>query len=197
VAGGQLNIASGEGATVGGGAANIAAGLGATVPGGAQNSAVANWSFAAGHRAIANHNGSFVWADDSAPFFFSTATNQFAIRASSGVMIQSSNTALDLRGGGTIRVAGAGTNAVTPVFIHRATATNTFFNETVIDHPHSNNDPNAIVFVTQNWNPGGTAGTYNPHAVGVYYSPPRWRIFNQDGISMPTNAAFNVMIVKP
>ena len=35
-------------------------------------------------------------------------------------------------------------------FVHTATATNTSFNYTLIDHPLTNNNPNAIVLVTQN-----------------------------------------------
>ena len=42
-------------------------------------------------------------------------------------------------------------------FVHTATATNTGFNYTLIDHPLTNNNPNAIVLVTQNYNPGGGA----------------------------------------
>ncbi|MBU1877357.1 MAG: hypothetical protein KJ734_00240, partial [Chloroflexi bacterium] len=40
-------------------------------------------------------------------------------------------------------------------FVHTTTAANTSGNYTYIDHPLTNNNPNAIVLVTQNWNPGG------------------------------------------
>ena len=85
----------------------------------------------------------------------------------------------------------------TSVFLHKATATNTIVNTTDINYPLTNNDPNAIVFVTPNWNPGGTnTGTYNDHPIGVSYDivGQRWSIFNQDGAAMPDGAWFNVMV---
>jgi hypothetical protein len=45
------------------------------------------YSFAAGYRARALHNGSFVWADSTEENFQSLVTNEFAIRASNGVRI--------------------------------------------------------------------------------------------------------------
>jgi hypothetical protein len=63
VGGGSLNTSLSEGATVGGGVANSASGAYATVPGGHANVASGNHSFAAGHRAMAQNKGSFVWAD--------------------------------------------------------------------------------------------------------------------------------------
>ena len=81
-------------------------------------------------------------------------------------------------------------------FVHTATNTNTSGNHTYIDHPLTNNNPNAIVLVTQNWNPGGVGNKYNSHPIGVYYSSgeQKWAVFNQDLASMPTGAAFNVLI---
>jgi len=80
------------------------------------------------------------------------------------------------------------------VFVHTATAGNIIGNWTIIDHPLTNNNPNAIVSITQNWNPGGTGEIYNDHVVGVWYHDglEKWAIFNQDGITMPTGASFNV-----
>ncbi len=86
----------------------------------------------------------------------------------------------------------------TAVFVHTATAGNISGNHTYIDNPLSNNNPNAILLVTPNWDPGGTGGVYEDHPIGVYYEALRnqWAIFNQDGLSapMPLGAAFNVMI---
>jgi hypothetical protein len=61
----------------------------ATIPGGLSNEIGANGSFslAAGRRAVANHAGSFVWADSTNADFSSTADNQFSIRAANGVFI--------------------------------------------------------------------------------------------------------------
>ncbi len=52
-------------------------------------------------------------------------------------------------------------------FVHTATAANIAGHYTYIDHPLTNENPNAIVLVTQNWNPGGGSGTYNDHPIGV------------------------------
>lgn len=93
VIGGYDNTASGIYATVGGGENNLANGFSATVPGGNRNWATGTYSFAAGRRAHAKHNGTFVWADsdgDAQPEgtpFFSTSPDQFLIRAGGGVGI--------------------------------------------------------------------------------------------------------------
>jgi hypothetical protein len=206
IGGGQSNrvdtgfLADGRGATIGGGAFNYISefGLHGTIPGGYSNTVLFPYGFAAGYRAKANHSGSFVWADRTENDFASTTDNQFAVRANNGVMIQSAETALDLRGGGAMRVQGAGVGSSTPVFIHRATAANTLGNVTTIDHPHSNGQPNAILIVTPNYNPGGVGGTYNNSPIGVYYSAGKWTIFNQTTTtSISIGAAFNVMVVKP
>ena len=84
-------------------------------------------------------------------------------------------------------------------FVHTATAANISGNYTVIDHPLINGNPNAIVFVTQNWNPGNVGGTYNNHNIGIWYSSSqqKWAIFNQDLAAMPVDAAFNVLVQVP
>jgi hypothetical protein len=81
-------------------------------------------------------------------------------------------------------------------FVHAATAANTYADFTLIDHPRTNNNPNAIVLVTQNWNPGGGSPTYNDHHVGVWYNggAQKWAIWNRDGASMPVGANLNVLI---
>ncbi len=88
VGGGENNAASAAYATVGGGQTNTASGYSATVGGGANNTAAGDYSFAGGRQAKANHSGSFVWADDTVADFASTAANQFCIRASGGVMLE-------------------------------------------------------------------------------------------------------------
>lgn len=86
----------------------------------------------------------------------------------------------------------AGTN----VFTHTATLANTSGNYTDIDHPRTNNKPYAKVLVTQNYNPGGGGGTYNDNPIGVWYNAftHKWSIFNQNKVSMPNGASFNVFI---
>jgi hypothetical protein len=101
IGGGQDNIASSNYATVGGGRSNTASGDYATVPGGLLNDAGGLLSFAAGHRAIANHDGTFVWADITDANFSSTEPNQFLIRASGGVGIGTNSPSSKLEVTGT------------------------------------------------------------------------------------------------
>ncbi len=93
VGGGESNKATGSRSTIGGGSLNTASALYATVPGGLRNSARGSASFAAGYNARADHDGSFVWNDRSqtlsnhADSLYTTAENQFLIRAAGGVGI--------------------------------------------------------------------------------------------------------------
>jgi hypothetical protein len=85
IAGGHSNIASGLFSTIGGGSANTTSGYHAMVPGGYNNTAQGNFSFAAGRRAQANHDGAFVWGDDHPADIYSPADNTFIVRASGGI----------------------------------------------------------------------------------------------------------------
>ncbi|MCP4569403.1 MAG: hypothetical protein GY841_17650 [FCB group bacterium] len=90
IGGGYSNMISGgdvHTAAIGGGAHNHAGGKWSTIPGGRACSTSANYSFAAGRRAKALHDGSFVWADSTDADFSSTGPNQFSIRAENGVRI--------------------------------------------------------------------------------------------------------------
>lgn len=132
VGGGYNNIASGDSSTIGGGFLNTASDLDATVSGGVRNSATAYgsvvcggagnkatngyavvaggftnvaggiYSFAAGYGAQALHGGAFVWADSEGIPFTSTANNQFLIRATGGVGVNTNNP-----NGAALNVAGA------------------------------------------------------------------------------------------
>jgi hypothetical protein len=84
------------------------------------------------------------------------------------------------------------------VFIHHATPENTSANSTYLDTPLTDGNPNAVLMVTHNWNPGGGSGKYNDHPIGVWYYPDRgkWAIFNQDRAAMPVGADFNVAVLK-
>jgi hypothetical protein len=78
------------------------------------------------------------------------------------------------------------------VYAHTATATTITNNWTDLDNSVTNNNPQAVVFVTPNWNPGSTMGVYDTHPIGVWYHNGRWAIFNQDRAAMPVGASFNV-----
>ena len=110
VSGGYGNTASTSSATVAGGYGNTASGGSATVAGGSYNTAAGDYSFAAGLRAKANHNGAFVWADSQLADFTSTANDQFLIRAQGGVGINNANpqAPLHVNGGGDADLSSGG-----------------------------------------------------------------------------------------
>jgi hypothetical protein len=83
------------------------------------------------------------------------------------------------------------------VFVHTASAANVLSHSTVIDYPLTNGNPNAILLVTPNIDPGGIYGVGDDHPIGVFYDGSNWRIFNQDGAAMPVGAAFNVFVPPP
>ena len=91
VVSGQYSTSSGYVATVGGGNNNVSSGYGAAVPGGSFNLAGGTDSLAAGRRAHANHDGSFVWADTTDADFASQRNDQFRIRANGGVRFDINN----------------------------------------------------------------------------------------------------------
>jgi hypothetical protein len=84
IAGGVQNKASGESSVVAGGYFNSASGDFSTIPGGDGNVASGNWSFAAGRRAHAEGDGSFVFADSNNFNFEYANENYFAVRCTGG-----------------------------------------------------------------------------------------------------------------
>jgi hypothetical protein len=76
-------------ATIGGGHGNIISDTApyATIPGGDDNEAWGDYSFAAGRRAKAEHDGAFVWADATDADFASERDDQFRVRAEGGVRL--------------------------------------------------------------------------------------------------------------
>lgn len=88
VAGGSSNTAStGLSATVGGGVGNTASGASSTIPGGDNNTASGAYSFAAGRKARATHDGSFVLSDSQNADHNSTTINELSLRFQNGVRI--------------------------------------------------------------------------------------------------------------
>ena len=49
-----------------------------------------------------------------------------------------------------------------------------------IDDPRINGNRNALLTVSQNWNPGGVGGIYNEHPIGLWYGGGHWYVMNQD-----------------
>lgn len=78
-------------------------------------------------------------------------------------------------------------------FQHQGSSGNISGHVTTINHPSCNNNPNAVLLVTQNWK-----GKYNSKAIGVWYSTSskRWTIYNQDRTTMPSGVNFNVLVLS-
>lgn len=82
------------------------------------------------------------------------------------------------------------------LFVHRVASEGVPDNTTHLDHPLTNGEPEAVLQVTPNWNPGGRGGVYDDHPMGTFYDPDekKWAVFNQDTAPMPNGAAFNVAV---
>jgi hypothetical protein len=98
VGGGNNNSASGSRSFIGGGSLNSTEGVDSFIAGGVYNVTSGANSFAAGNRAEAQHDGTFVWADNGTATnsFSSTGENQFLIRSSGGVGIGTTTPASQL-----------------------------------------------------------------------------------------------------
>ncbi len=196
IGGGNYNYLNAFAASIGGGQDNDCTGQFATIPGGDNNVASGSFSFAAGYFATAVHAGSFVWADATGNGFTSTTSNQFAVYSTGGVVLNAGTNNVEIASGG-LKVTGAGINTGTTAFTHLTSASTVAGNQTTINNPFCNNDPNAILIVTHNYNPGGASvSTLHNHAVGVFYSVGKWKIYNDDSANMATNIAFNVLVIK-
>ena len=78
------NLSAHDFSTIGGGAYNSASNDYATVPGGLSNTAVGALSFAAGNRAKALNQGTFVWGDSTGFDVSSTNNNSWTVRCIGG-----------------------------------------------------------------------------------------------------------------
>jgi uncharacterized coiled-coil protein SlyX len=85
IAGGLFNTTSSMYSTVAGGSSNTASGEHATVPGGGDNLAKGNYSFAAGSRAKANEDRTFVWGGSLEVDTESQGSGSFVVYAPGGV----------------------------------------------------------------------------------------------------------------
>ncbi len=91
--GGNTNtISSSTYASIAGGQNNtISSAPWGFVAGGNSNSVLGSYGFAAGRRAIANDQGSFVWGDSQNLDISSTSTDQFIVRAQGGIYLGKSS----------------------------------------------------------------------------------------------------------
>jgi len=167
-------------ATISGGYHNIASGYGATVPGGRDNVAGGTKSLAAGYRAKANHNGTFVWADGQDTDFASSGENQFLVRANGGVGINT-----DSPGSYGLRVSGQvglndnldmGPDATNAKIVNVADPTNA---QDVATRNYVDNTISASITTHNHWN-----GNWSGSGIGL-------NLLSNDslGIRVGTNSA--------
>jgi hypothetical protein len=81
-------------------------------------------------------------------------------------------------------------------FVHYAKLDNIVGNRTYLNNPLTNGGPDALLTVSQDWNPGGGRGVYNDHPIGFLYEADirMWAIYNRDGAPVPDGAAFNIAV---
>ena len=177
------------------------------VAGGAENLASGLLSFAAGNRAQANHDQSFVWGGDFFTFTTSTGPKQFVIRANGGIR---------LPGAGENQPANPAKQSGTNMFTHVVPAsgpylTNGIFGQTrtAIDHPLTNGKPDAILVVTPNIGVRTTSTTSYSKPINVMYDDDggslctvpasgRWMIVNPAADqNMVAGMKFNVFVINP
>lgn len=84
-------------------------------------------------------------------------------------------------------------------FVHTAASSTIEGIWTKLDHPAINNNPKALIYVTQNWNPGGGSGIFNTGKAVVWYNSTdgRWGIFNENISPMVVNSHYNVFFGSP
>lgn len=85
-------------------------------------------------------------------------------------------------------------NTISDGFIQTATTANSQGDETLIDNPLTNNQPDTLLYVTPNWSVGYV---YDPHPLGVWYWGGHWIIFHEDGTPLPVGTSYNVDVTVP
>jgi len=75
------------------------------------------------------------------------------------------------------------------VIKHVSNSSNISGHITTINNSATNNNPNAVLIVTQDY------GVYNVHEIGVWYAGGKWKIFNQNRKPMPKNNRFNILVL--
>ena len=205
IGGGQSNTGSGQFSTIGGGNTNTASGTYATVPGGFSNTASGTTSFAAGNRAKAVNQGSFVWGDSTAADVTSTANDQMVIRASGGMVLTAN------AGSGTVVPVGTSYRDNTVVAWGRVSANGTIsdsFNVASVVRNSAGNytvtlnssvTGTALVPVASISYVGGsqptTAGAYRMIAVDQLLSTTAFTVFVNSGTFAAADSDFTFVVM--
>ena len=78
------------------------------------------------------------------------------------------------------------------VFVHTATAANSSFNITNLDHPDLNGNSSATFIVTHNLDNGGVQ--YNDKVSGTWYDGSVWTVYNEDVTDIVEGSSYNIYI---
>jgi hypothetical protein len=109
---------------------------------------------------------------------------------------------LEIDRGGSIRVPGAGVGTSTAAFIHVTTSGNLFgfdgfYSATTLNHPQTNGDPDAMIFVFQRNAGAPVEFAHQVVTYATYYRNERWYISTADPNGMTAGREFNVLVIKP
>lgn len=82
------------------------------------------------------------------------------------------------------------------IYVHTATADNTSFSSTYLDHPDLNGNPNAEFVYSLVENPGGSDLKMNSKTTGLWYDSVegKWAIFNEDVSDIVIGTHYNIYI---
>jgi len=150
-------------------------------------------------------DGNGVWGSSAGGYgVFGSSTNSIGVVGSTtggfaGVRASydgpGAGRALDISNG-ALSVDGAHPTA----FVHVATADTLECENnhcTTIDNPLTNDDPNALLFVTHTYNPPEEpSGNYLTGAFSVYYNGSKWDIYLDDTSQSIEGNTFNVLVIK-
>jgi hypothetical protein len=92
------------------------------------------------------------------------------------------------------------TATATSRFVYVTPAANTSGDSSYLNNGATNNAPGALLFVTPNWDPGELCNcVFNDAPLGVRYDTTahQWAAFREDGTTMPSGEAYNVLAVPP
>jgi len=82
-------------------------------------------------------------------------------------------------------------------FKHQNTVANTYSISTIIDNPLLNGKPNAAFVFSHNWGGSGDVENVNLEGtLGAWYDGTNWEIYRENGLNMPDNAAFNIVVMN-
>ena len=110
-------------------------------------------------------------------------------------ILNEDGTAMSIGAHFNVMIGSKASNGGTEV-VARATRNNSAGSFVLINSPEDNGNPNAAVFTTPNSDPGGVKSNFDASATGVeYFQSPTddWAVFQEDGSSMSTGYAFNVL----